>query len=39
VTSIDITVRDLFAADSVAAQLAAVTGMQADSWLSTHAQL
>lgn len=39
VTSIDITVRDLFAADSVAAQLAAVTGMQADSWISTNAQL
>lgn len=39
VTSIDITVRDLFAADSVAVQLAAATGMQADSWISTNAQL
>jgi lipoprotein-releasing system permease protein len=39
VTSIDITVRDLFAADSVAVQLAEATGMQADCWISTNGQL
>lgn len=39
VTTIDMTVRELFAAESIAVQLSASTGMPVDSWISTNAQL
>lgn len=39
VTSIDITVADLFAAEAVAQAVQASTGMAADSWMKTNAQL
>ena len=39
VTVIDLTVRDLFAADRVAARVAGLTGLQAESWMQTNAQL
>src|SRR5690606_10553807 len=39
VTVIDVTVEDLFGADSVAARVAGLTGLQAESWMQTNAQL
>jgi lipoprotein-releasing system permease protein len=38
VTSIDITVRDLYAAEIIAQRLAAAHPVQADSWIKTNAQ-
>jgi lipoprotein-releasing system permease protein len=39
VSSIDLTVRDLYAAEDIAQVIAAATGVQADSWIRTNAQL
>lgn len=39
VSSIDVTVRDLFTADRVSDQLATLTGLTAESWMKTNAQL
>ena len=39
VTVIDLTVEDLFAADRVAARVHGLTGLQAESWMETNAQL
>jgi lipoprotein-releasing system permease protein len=39
VSSIDVTVRDLFAAEGVSGRLAALTGLTAESWMKTNAQL
>jgi lipoprotein-releasing system permease protein len=39
VSSVDLRVRDLFAADAVAADVTARTGLVADSWMKTNAQL
>lgn len=39
VTSIDITVRDIYAADAVATAVSASTGVLAESWITTNAQL
>lgn len=39
VTSLELTVSDIFAADDVAAQISAQTGLVADSWMKTNAQL
>src|SRR5690606_24860852 len=39
VTVIDLTVRDIFAAESIAARVAALTGLKAESWMQTNAQL
>ena len=39
VTVIDLTVDDLFGADRVAARVAGLTGLQAESWMDTNAQL
>ena len=38
-TVIDVTVRDIFAADKVAARIARLTGLKAESWIQTNAQL
>lgn len=38
-TVIDITVNDIFAARSVAARIARLTGLKAESWMETNAQL
>ena len=38
VSSIDITVRDVYAAENVARRITALTGAQADSWITTNAQ-
>ncbi len=38
VTSIQLTVRDVYAADTVAARITARTGVEADSWIATNAQ-
>ncbi len=38
-TSIDITVADLYTAETIAQVVSASTGMQADSWIKTNAQL
>lgn len=38
-TVIDVTVRDIFAADTVAARIARLTGLKAESWIQTNAQL
>ncbi len=38
VSSIDLTVRDVYAAEDVARVIAAATGVQADSWIKTNAQ-
>ena len=38
VTSIDVTVDDVYAAESVAQRITAGTGVQADSWIKTNAQ-
>jgi lipoprotein-releasing system permease protein len=39
VTVIDVTVRDIFAADVVAARIARLTGLKSESWMQTNAQL
>ncbi|MDI1253073.1 FtsX-like permease family protein [Thermomonas sp.] len=38
-TVIDVTVRDIFAADTVAARIARLTGLKAESWIETNGQL
>jgi len=38
VTSIDVTVGDVYAAEEVAQRITAATGVQADSWIRTNAQ-
>lgn len=38
-TIIDVTVRDIFSADTVAARIARLTGLKAESWIETNAQL
>jgi len=39
VSSIDVTVRDFYAAEEVAQRINALTGVEADSWIRTNAQL
>lgn len=39
VTSMDVTVRDVYAAEVVAQRITAATGVDADSWISTNAEL
>jgi len=39
VTSIDITVADMYAAEAIAHDVSGSTGMEADSWIKTNAQL
>ena len=39
VSSVDLRVRDIFTADAVAASITARTGLVADSWMKTNAQL
>lgn len=39
VTVIDLTVEDLFAADQLAARVRGLTGLQAESWMESNAQL
>lgn len=39
VTVIDLTVVDIFAADSIAARIGALTGLKAESWMQSNAQL
>ena len=39
VSSIDITVRDIYAAEEVAQRISALTGVEADSWIKTNSQL
>lgn len=39
VSSVDLRVRELFSADAVAADITARTGLLADSWMTTNAQL
>lgn len=39
ITVIDVTVDDLFAADRTAARIHALTGLKAESWMETNAQL
>jgi len=39
VSSIDLTVRDIYAAEDVAQEIGAATGIQADSWIHTNNQL
>jgi lipoprotein-releasing system permease protein len=39
VTVIDLTVQDIFAAQTTARRIAALTGLKAESWLDTNAQL
>ena len=39
VSSIDITVRDIYAAELVARRITALTGVEADSWIRTNSQL
>lgn len=39
VSSIDITVRDIYAAEDVAQRISALTGVEADSWIRTNSQL
>jgi lipoprotein-releasing system permease protein len=39
VSSIDLTVRDIYAAEEVAQRISALTGVQADSWIKSNAQL
>lgn len=38
VTSLEVTVRDVYAADSIAERITAATGVEADSWIMTNAQ-
>jgi lipoprotein-releasing system permease protein len=39
ISSIDITVHDIYAAEEIAQRITAQTGVQADSWIKTNAQL
>ncbi|MFP8779851.1 ABC transporter permease [Hydrogenophaga sp. RWCD_12] len=39
VTSLDVTVRDVYAAEVVAQRITAATGVQADSWIKNNAEL
>jgi lipoprotein-releasing system permease protein len=39
VSSIDVTVKDVYAAEDVAKRITAATGVQADSWIATNAQV
>lgn len=39
VSSIDVTVRDIYAAEDVAQRISALTGVEADSWIKTNSQL
>jgi lipoprotein-releasing system permease protein len=39
VSSIDVTVPDIYAAEDIAQAIAAATGVEADSWIKTNAQL
>jgi len=39
VSSVDITVRDIYAAEEVAQRISALTGVEADSWIKTNSQL
>jgi lipoprotein-releasing system permease protein len=39
VSNIDLTVRDIYAAEDVAQSIQALTGVEADSWIKTNAQL
>lgn len=39
ITVIDVTVRDIFAADGIASRIAGLTGLKAESWMQTNAQL
>ncbi len=39
VTVIDVTVRDIFAADGVAARIGRLTGLKSESWMETNSQL
>ena len=39
VTVIDVTVRDIFSADVVAARIGRLTGLKSESWMETNAQL
>lgn len=39
VTSLDVTVRDVYAAEDVAQRITAATGVEADSWIKTNAEL
>ena len=38
VTSIEVTVRDVYAAETIAQRISAATGVEADSWIKTSAQ-
>ncbi len=38
VTGLDVTVRDVYAAERIAQRITAATGIQADSWIKTNAQ-
>jgi lipoprotein-releasing system permease protein len=38
VSSLEVTVRDVYAAESVAQQITAATGVESDSWIKTNAQ-
>jgi lipoprotein-releasing system permease protein len=38
VSSIDVTVRDVYAAETIAQRINAATGVEADSWIATNAQ-
>ncbi|MDE2628986.1 MAG: ABC transporter permease [Burkholderiales bacterium] len=38
VSSIDVTVHDVYAAETIAQRITAATGVQADSWIATNAQ-
>jgi lipoprotein-releasing system permease protein len=39
VSAIDVTVRDIYAAEDIAQRIRAATGVEADSWIKTNAQL
>jgi lipoprotein-releasing system permease protein len=38
VSAIDVTVKDIYAAETIAQRITAATGVQADSWIATNAQ-
>ncbi len=39
VSSVDLTVRDIYAAEDIAQRITALTGVEADSWIRTNSQL
>jgi lipoprotein-releasing system permease protein len=39
ITSLDVTVRDVYAAEAVAQRITAATGVEADSWIKSNAEL